>query len=267
MALFYEGEESLFVQAYDTFNTGDELPIRGDVGFYADLWRQHSDERSPVLELACGTGRVTLALAEQGINCIGTDASSGMLALASAKRQRFGREVQTRVTFRQADMTALALPERFHVAIIPFRSFQHLLSPDEQYRALHCIGEQLHPRGYLALHLFDPRLELLSDGAPPFPSRLGRDVARAIDYVAVCTGSRFDHLAQIRYDQWRYSARRSNGELVNEECREMALRWTYRWELHHLLGVSGFDVVSEFSDFDKSPPEYGRELIVVARRR
>ena len=45
----------------------------------------------------------------------------------------------------------------------------------------------------------------------------------------------------------------------------MALRWTYRWELYHLLALCGFAVEAEYSDFHGSGPVYGRELIVVAR--
>src|SRR5262249_23956343 len=46
----------------------------------------------------------------------------------------------------------------------------------------------------------------------------------------------------------------------------MALRWTYRWELRHLLELCGFVVEAEYSDFHGALPAYGKELIVVARR-
>jgi hypothetical protein len=42
----------------------------------------------------------------------------------------------------------------------------------------------------------------------------------------------------------------------------MAPRWTYRWELHHLLTLSGFMVEAGYSDFAGCPPAYGIELIV-----
>jgi hypothetical protein len=45
----------------------------------------------------------------------------------------------------------------------------------------------------------------------------------------------------------------------------MALRWTYRWELHHLLSLCGFKVEAEYGDFGRSAPAYGKELILVAR--
>jgi hypothetical protein len=45
----------------------------------------------------------------------------------------------------------------------------------------------------------------------------------------------------------------------------MTLRWTYRWELRHLLEVCGFTVEAEYSDFTGAAPAYGEEMIVVAR--
>ena len=76
---------------------------------------------------------------------------------------------------------------------------------------------------------------------------------------------RFDHLAQIRRDLWRYAAFDADGTALEEDTREMALRWTWRWELRHLLELCGFVVAAEYSDFTGSAPAYGKELIVVAR--
>ena len=50
---------------------------------------------------------------------------------------------------------------------------------------------------------------------------------------------------------------------MEEATREMALRWTWRWELRHLLELCGFGV-EQYSDFARSGPAYGKELIMVA---
>jgi hypothetical protein len=67
-------------------------------------------------------------------------------------------------------------------------------------------------------------------------------------------------------ETWRFTERGADGTVLREEIEEFVLRWTYRYELHHLLELSGFDMVNEYSDFRRSPPVYGRELVVVARR-
>lgn len=75
----------------------------------------------------------------------------------------------------------------------------------------------------------------------------------------------FDHVAQIRRDLWRYTEIDANGTILREATREMALRWTYRWELYHLLTLCSFAVDEEYSDFHRSAPAYGNELIVICR--
>ena len=75
----------------------------------------------------------------------------------------------------------------------------------------------------------------------------------------------FDHFHQIRRDLWRYAEIGPNGEVLAEDTREMTLRWTYRWELRHLLELCGQAVDAEYSDFAGSAPAYGMELILVAR--
>jgi len=69
MDQFYEDANSLFVEAYDAFYLGG-APIGRDVVFYERLAREIGGS---VLELACGTGRVALALAEAGLEITGVD--------------------------------------------------------------------------------------------------------------------------------------------------------------------------------------------------
>jgi len=179
--------------------------------------------------------------------------------------------VRARLTLVHQDMTQLDLPARFGFAFVPFRSFQHLLTIELQRSALAAIARHLAPDGRLALHLFDPRLDLLSGALAPGMGRLpaeisGADPATGHRFVGEILRTRFDHLAQIRRDVWRYRELNSARSVVAEETREMALRWTYRHELRHLLELCGYEVETEYSDFAGAPPAYGEELIVVARR-
>src|SRR2546427_10874115 len=77
---------------YDSFIADyyDESPIvKGrtqDVAFYRDAAREFGD---PVLELGCGTGRITMALAEAGKRITGLDLSERMLERAVKSAQRY----------------------------------------------------------------------------------------------------------------------------------------------------------------------------------
>src|SRR5262249_17840060 len=159
MDRFYEDAASLFVRAYDAFYVGG-APIAGDVAFYDRLARETG---GPVLELACGTGRIALALAEKGLDITGVDISDGMLTVARRKAAGRTALVRDRLALINQDMSELDLGRRFGFAFVPARSFQHLLTIDRQRKSLQAIRRHLEPTGRLALHLFDPRLDLLSE--------------------------------------------------------------------------------------------------------
>src|SRR5215210_1428777 len=150
---FYE-RAGLNVDTYDArVAAEDKEGLAGDTDFYLRLAR---DTGGAVLELGCGTGRVGLALAAQGLDVVGLDLSAGMLAVAETKRRALHREAAARVRLVHGDMTRFSLPERFGLAIAPFRAFMAILDPVGQRRSLEAVREHLRPRGRICLHLFDP---------------------------------------------------------------------------------------------------------------
>src|SRR5260370_4502074 len=134
---------------YDSFIADyyDESPVVGgrlqDVAFYRDATREFGD---PVLELGCGTGRITMALAEAGKRVTGLDLSDRMLERAEKKRAAVCVEARERVHLVQADMARFDLREKFRLVIIPFRPFQHLLEVRQQKDCLDCVLKHLAPR-------------------------------------------------------------------------------------------------------------------------
>ena len=261
MDRFYEDVNSLFVRAYDAFYVGG-APIVGDVAFYERL---ACETGGRVLELACGTGRIALALAESGLDVTGVDISDGMLTMARCKIAGRPASVRGRLTLINQDMSQLSLGLRFGFVFVPSRSFQHLLTIDLQRRSLEVIHRHLEPTGRVVLHLFDPRLDLLIDSNSMRPVLSGTHPETGLRYTGEVLRTNFDHLNQVRHDLWQYTEMGPHGEVLAEDTREMALRWTYRWELHHLLRLCGLAVEAEYSDFEGSAPAYGKELILVAR--
>jgi ubiquinone/menaquinone biosynthesis C-methylase UbiE len=259
---FYRKAGSLFVEAYDAFYSSSAPNIAGDVAFYERVAREAG---GPVLELACGTGRIALPLANAGLRVTGVDRSEAMLSIARHKLAALPASVQERLSLVNQDMSALNLGRRFGFVFVPFRSFQHLLTIDLQRKSLEAIRRHLEPAGRLALHLFDPRLDWLIDAQIALPGLSGTHPETGRRYVGEVLRTNFDHLNQIRRDLWRYAEIGPNGEVLAEDTREMALRWTYRWELHYLLNLCGLAVEAEYSDFAGSAPAYGKELILVAR--
>jgi hypothetical protein len=77
--------------------------------------------------------------------------------------------------------------------------------------------------------LFDPRLDLLTDANITWPGLSGTHPETGCRYAGEMLRTSFDHLNQVRRDLWRYSEIGPTGEVLAQNTREMALRWTYRW--------------------------------------
>jgi 2-polyprenyl-3-methyl-5-hydroxy-6-metoxy-1,4-benzoquinol methylase len=108
--------------------------------FYRDLACQTG---GPVLELACGTGRLTIPLARDGHDVVGLDASSAMLR--SAKIKTDGLDI----TFVHSDMRDFDLGRRFPLIILSCNSLAHLTSNEDLKAGLACMAKHLAPGGCL----------------------------------------------------------------------------------------------------------------------
>ncbi len=256
---FYS-REGLLVEGYDTAQAD-----LGDVDFYLSLAQETG---GPVLELACGTGRVLWPLAEAGFEIQGLDRSEAMLRRAEQKRAAYSEEVSARARLHLGDMREFAFEERFGLIFVAFRSFQSLLTSDDQHTALRCAHRHLRSDGHLALHLFDPRLEWCVEG--DIESPLAHDVAHPLpsgNRLEIKVAQRHnDPLLQRLTELWRLREVDSGGHVLREEEEILQMRWTYRWEMRYLFERCGFRVAAEYSSFDRAPPAYGHEQIWVATK-
>ena len=104
-----------------------------DIDFYLGRARKAGGD---ILEVGCGTGRISLPLARAGIRVIGVDNSSGMLELAREKLAGEDEKIRERVEFIQSDVRELDLGRSFNLIAFPFNSFMYLYTPEDQVRAL-----------------------------------------------------------------------------------------------------------------------------------
>jgi ubiquinone/menaquinone biosynthesis C-methylase UbiE len=229
---------------YDATSPG--LP--GDVDFYLDLAREAHADGLPVLELACGTGRVAIPVAREGVRVVGLDRSPQMLAIAREKAAAIKN-----LRLVEGDMRSFGLDERFGLAFIPYRSFQHLLTVADQLACLGCAREHLAPGGRLALNLFNPSILAIAEW---LGSRSG-SMQRFADYTHPQSGRqtlRWESRSYQRAAQQLESLRlheelSDDGAVISRAYRFLKLRYVFRYEMEHLLARAGFEVEAIFGDF------------------
>jgi ubiquinone/menaquinone biosynthesis C-methylase UbiE len=100
------------------------------------------------LDLGCGTGLFSVALAGRGAEVVGVDAAAAMLEIA---RARAGGE---RVTWVHAAAQGLDLGRRFEAVVMTGHAFQTLLTPADRDACLATIARHLAPGGRF---VFDSR--------------------------------------------------------------------------------------------------------------
>jgi len=256
---------------YDSFIADyyDESPIvKGrlqDVAFYRDAARDFGD---PVLELGCGTGRITMALAEAGKRITGLDLSERMLERAVRKRAALFTEERERVHLVQGDMARFDLGEKFRLIIIPFRPFQHLLEVQQQMDCLDCVRKHLAPGGRLILDVFQTDAERMHD--PVHMREMLVTEYKTVDDRQVRISERVAafHRAEQRNDvEMIYSIIQIDGR---QERLVFAwpLRYFFRYEIEHLLARCGFHVAAEYGNFDRTAlRDDSPEMIFVAERQ
>jgi SAM-dependent methyltransferase len=133
-------------------------PNLHDVPFYLDLAQRYG---GPILEIACGTGRILLEVARKGIEIWGVDSSREQLAILTSKLEKEPESVRSLVKLFEDDMRTFVLDRKFRLVTIPFRPMQHMLTVDDQISALNAARSHLMPGGFLAFDVFFPDYSLL----------------------------------------------------------------------------------------------------------
>ncbi len=140
-----------FADIYDQIMA--DVPYHMWADFVAGIWSKHSFSPSSVLDLACGTGNVSLLLARRGYQVTGVDLSSRMLQVARKKLSSAGLYAE----FIRADMRSFKLAEPVDAAISLFDSINYLLEPDDVMASFRCVADALKPGGMFVFDVNTPK--------------------------------------------------------------------------------------------------------------
>ena len=206
--------------------------IRDDVGFWIE---QARGARGPVMELACGTGRVLVPCLEAGLRVEGLDITESMVAHLREKLR--ARMLEAEVA--TGDMRDFTRPHRYTLIFIAFNSFLHNLTPFDQLATLKCCREHLESDGRLMLNVFHPSSHKLieQDGAPrvvktvPVP---GGGSARVTD------AGRTDPVEQRTRVSRVVELLDAAGRVTASHDMAFELRYIYKPEMELLLTMAGF---------------------------
>ena len=221
-----------FAPIYDAWSAD----MTEDVDFYVEL---ASEADGPIVELAVGSGRVAIPVAERtGKRIIGIDSSPAMLAFARERATAVGVDLD----LREGDMRELALDESAALVYCPGRSLLHLPTWRDRRRVFERVAENLRPGARFAWNAFafDHRVATRLDGAW--------------------------HDDPIRH-RISYTPADNRIDITVEDGPSISLWWVSRSEWEGLLDVAGLETEALYGWFDRRPfDEESREFVWVARK-
>lgn len=217
------------------------LPIGAHVPFYGDVARRQA---GTVLEVACGTGQLTIPIALQGLPTVGVDRSRAMLQVAKTRAS----DLNASAAFLQGDMCDFAFGREFSLIIVARNSLLHLLSTADLLAALTTVRRHLAHDGVFAFDIFNPDLSILS--RPPgrrFP--LMETNTSRFGPLSVEATNDYDSATQVNSGTWYVSAP-DRGETWT---LPLVLRSIFPQELPLLLSAAGLELISRFGDLSGAP--------------
>ncbi len=211
----------------------------GDLAYYTKVCLQ---AQGPVLELCCGTGRLTLPIFEAGVDITGVDLSSSMLE--AARKKASVREFS--IPFLQQDILQLELAQRYALVMIPFNSLQCLYTNEEVEHLLANVKKHLLPGGKLVFDVYNPSIELMvARSKTPFDvASFTNEDGTSTHITETC---RYDAATEINHALWHITT----GD--HTEAHELDTRCFFPLELNLLLRVCGYTLEEKLGSFDGSP--------------
>jgi SAM-dependent methyltransferase len=233
---------------YDFEN--ERLPwLLRDVPFFLDHLPKR--RRLDVLELACGTGRAAIPIAQAGHRVVGIDYAPEMLAIARRKRDAVGLG-ERELNLVPANALELDLHRKFDVVAIFFNTFLAFTTLAEQDRLLAVVRRHLKRGGTFWLDVFQPNLSILSHD-------INKGIEAAVFYVPALERTvytdcdlRVDPSRQLQHVTFNYRWFDARG-FERREKREFELTFLFPRELQILLERNGFRLEKLFGDYDGVP--------------
>jgi len=227
---------------------------RDDVRFYRAQADEFLGDSGNVLEIACGSGRITTALLRAGHTVVGLDISQQMLSRAAARIAKLGRASRKRGMLLRADMRRFALGRKFPLIVMAFNSFEHLYTRTEVEVFLDNVRAHLEPGGRFIFDLQNPDLRWLCRSPHRRWAKTKFKHPTSKEPYIYTTNHDYDPISQIVVIRLYYQRCADIGMPgAPEQVVKLSQRKFFPAELEALLSANGFRVDTRYGDFEGDP--------------
>lgn len=210
------------------------VQYQDDIPFYIEELSQISGR---VLELTCGTGRISIPLKQEGIKLTCIDSSPAMLRIFKEKL----RHVQDGIQLLAADIMQFSLRTQYKAVIFPFHSFGELKSPAEQHAALYRIHQHLIPGGIFICPIHNPVIRSLRcDGDKNHIGTFKMHDGKSS--LTVWSEEFYNENTQMVFGTQHYIIHDEHGKQTSHEVADLSFKLLTRIQFEKILNNSGFKI-------------------------
>lgn len=201
---------------------------------YVEFWLSQAEiSGGPILELGCGTGKLSIPLAEAGFPVVGLDNSLALLEFAASKNRD--------VRWIEGDMRSFELDQRFALVMLPSNNLGHLHTPEDFESCIDSVKRHLQPGGVFVIDVFVPNLKLLLRDADEEYLLDEYDSPEGHGRVRVMARSRYQTTSQIMKTT---TIRRVAGQ--PDVVGSLDLKMYFPRELEALLRCNGLAIAARY---------------------
>ncbi len=228
-------------------------PIRDEV---VRFWAARAREAGgPILELACGTGRITVPLARRGFDVTGIDLEPSMLERAREKAAAEGAAVD----WVEGDIRRFDLGRRFNLVFLAGNTLCHLLDRESLESCLACIRAHLSTKGRFVVTVFVPDPSKLLDVSTEREPFADYDDPEGRGRVVVSCDYRYERNTQIK----RITTHHRLPGVDQELAGTLDMRMYFPQELDALLEYNALRILHKWGGLDERPFDAASELQVI----
>lgn len=239
-----------YSQIYDQVH---ERRISTDVPFWVNEAIQAG---TPILELACGSGRIALPLVKQGLRTHGIDNSPEMLRLLQQKVSFEPDSVKNLLTWELADMKCFpeVAKEKYAFVFVAFSALQYLHKKEEQQTVFSQVNQVLREGGIFIVDVFNSNPAFVQTWGQPITLAEVKNSSEAEDRIVwECIPEAYDEMSNVVTMPNRFQIYHA-GRVDPETIRIPAQYYCYsQEELKQLFREAGFDSIETFGNYAKEP--------------